>query len=76
MCYFCADSTNANGKDKCQSWFKTMNYYRKRFIKDNTWSTDKYVKNCTNYGGQGDNLCMIASVEGAGKSLVRYLTGM
>lgn len=62
MCYFCADSSSDEGGTQCQSWYRTMKYYRKKAEDTGSFKTEKYVKNCTNYG-EGEVYCMIASVE-------------
>ncbi|KAL4221333.1 hypothetical protein ACF0H5_019594 [Mactra antiquata] len=65
MCYFCSDTSGAKGRNSCQTWVRTMNYYRKKFLDTKKFSTEKYVKNCTGFGsGDRRGACMIASIEG------------
>ena len=38
------------------------------FAEDGTFVTDKFVKNCTNYAGEGKTTyCMVAKIESRGK---------
>lgn len=67
MCYFCADSSSQDGRNQCQTWHKTMKYYRKKFEQTGSFKPDKYVKNCSSYGNSDrPRYCMIAYVEESG----------
>ncbi|XP_045162330.1 uncharacterized protein LOC123527112 [Mercenaria mercenaria] len=64
MCYFCTDTSNEEGRNRCQTYYRTMRYYGKKALDKGSYKTDKYVKNCTDYGEPGKpKYCMIASVE-------------
>lgn len=78
MCYFCTDTTGEDKGNECQTWVRTMRYYRKKFEDKGKYSTDKYVKNCTEYGKdqngeQSPVYCMIASIQERGnvRSFIR-----
>ena len=52
--------------------FKFMSFSLKRimivFAEDGTFVTDKFVKNCTNYAGEGKTTyCMVAKIESRGR---------
>jgi hypothetical protein len=64
LCYFCHDTSNEEGKNKCQTYYRTMRYYGKKANETGSFKTDKYVKNCSDYGAPDKpKYCMIASVE-------------
>ncbi|XP_045162337.1 uncharacterized protein LOC123527117 [Mercenaria mercenaria] len=63
MCYFCADTSNVDGRNQCQTWHRTMRYYRKRYEKTGSYRVEKYVKNCSDYGdARKPKYCMVAWV--------------
>ncbi|KAH3898183.1 uncharacterized protein LOC127864780 [Dreissena polymorpha] len=55
MCYFCEDSSNKDGKNRCQTYIRSMKHYRKKYNEKGQFHTDKFVKNCTGYANLRDD---------------------
>ncbi|XP_060577691.1 uncharacterized protein LOC132734844 [Ruditapes philippinarum] len=64
MCYFCTDTSNLDGRNQCQTWHRTMRHYRRKYEKTGSYTIDKYVKNCSEYGGiDSPKYCMVAQID-------------
>ncbi|XP_052260619.1 uncharacterized protein LOC127864782 [Dreissena polymorpha] len=75
MCYFCSDTSNEAGKNSCQSWVKSMRYFRKKYNEKGVFDTTKYVKNCTGFADLPEEqiTCGIFSTQSRGlmRSFIR-----